>query len=297
MFGGSGRNGFAIGLGVGICLTVVFFMWVLGASQPVKTASYAENYTQETQEHTDQDLFGWWEHDGVLITSKDSLAQWTMAILGVVATAASVWAVLLIKSTLQVGRQTLVATQDMADDTSEIGRKQVRANIAYFGYEVIDTSHMSGGADTGLVLVFKNFGQSPAKEVTFDVMNDDELIWSGIVNEAGDQPPPEFRNFSYDRVRGKTLLFCGPGAEVRSHICRFNKQEIIERRSVRPRQFRYIAGWIRYKDDFWQTDNDYRFCKFCIIVDSMVRPEILLASLPAKDTIKLREHGPNNYSE
>lgn len=162
------------------------------------------------------------------------------------------------------------AAQETNRVTQEIGIKQTRANIAYLDYEINDSSHMSYTDDTAVRLVFKNFGQSPARDVCFDIMNPDELIWSGIADSRGNQPPPTFRDFSFSKVRGKTLLFCGSGANVKSHSYLIEKKKIIENRSIVPKRFFYIAGWIRYKDEFWKSDSDYRFCKFCIIIKTLM---------------------------
>ena len=111
MFGGNGRNGFTIGLVVGICLTIIFCVWLLWGNQPVNYAGTAESAGKNTEEYTDQDqnLQSWWEHDGVLVTSKDTLAQWAMAFLGLVATAVSVLAVWLLKKTLDA---TIIAVRE-----------------------------------------------------------------------------------------------------------------------------------------------------------------------------------------
>jgi hypothetical protein len=91
MFGGSGRNGFGLGLAAGICVTLTFC------------------------------LFFWWGFEDVISDTEDTLAQWSMAIFGAVATALSAWAVVLLNRTLN---QTDIATQATlaaVDVTERIG--------------------------------------------------------------------------------------------------------------------------------------------------------------------------------
>ena len=213
------------------------------------------------------------------------------------------WALLMLVATVAMAITTAFGVYYVwrtLNITREIGEKQVRANVAYSTYEVIDMSHTSYEADTGIRLVFKNFGASPARELCFDIVNQDELEFRPERMDASyNMPPPTFRDFDPRKVKGGTFLFCGPGAKVKSHYQLIMKQDIITKRGVPrplPRSFIYIAGWVRYKDDFWQSIADYRFCKFCIIVDCMVPASRLIGDPPSKETINLREHGPNNYS-
>ncbi len=100
MFGGSGRNGFAIGFGAGICATILFFLWL-------------------------SKVDGFWEYEGVLVTSSDTLAQWIMAAFGGLAVYLSFWGIIVIKNTLSVSRDTLNATRGMASEAREVGEKTI----------------------------------------------------------------------------------------------------------------------------------------------------------------------------
>lgn len=82
----------------------------------------------------------WWQHDGALITTKDTLANWLVAIFSFIA-ALFLWL-------------TLRATQDMAKDTREVGEAQVRAYV-YANVAEIDL------AKNTLDVIFRNFGNSP----------------------------------------------------------------------------------------------------------------------------------------
>ena len=127
-----GRNGIALGLVVGIGLTVLGFLAKDAISPPIGTdPNQAEQATSNSDEADNGNAndFDWWRSDGGLITSKDTLAQWIMALFGVVAVGVSAYAVLLIGRTLRLSRRTLTATQEMTRETTRIGEAQVRAYL------------------------------------------------------------------------------------------------------------------------------------------------------------------------
>ncbi len=116
-------SGLAFGLVVGLAISALLFAWLSGG------------------------LPGWWKHDGALVTSKDTLANWLVAIFSIIA-ALFLWL-------------TLRATQEMARDTRRIGEAQVRAYLTFSGSEVAYGSE-DGPATYFLVRPkFKNTGQSP----------------------------------------------------------------------------------------------------------------------------------------
>ncbi|MDM7931379.1 hypothetical protein [Tabrizicola sp.] len=91
----------------------------------------------------------WWNHDGAIVTTKDTLANWLVAIFSFVA-ALFLWL-------------TLRATQDMAKETTRIGEAQTRA------YLDIGLTHV-GPKNSDLSLwnfrvSVRNSGQSPARQI------------------------------------------------------------------------------------------------------------------------------------
>lgn len=84
-------SGLAFGLVIGLAVAAGIFAWLSGG------------------------LPGWWSHDGALVTSKDTLANWLVSVFSFVA-AVFLWL-------------TLLATQEMAKDTREIGKAQTRAYV------------------------------------------------------------------------------------------------------------------------------------------------------------------------
>lgn len=125
MRNGDGRIGFAFGIVAGFVIAVLFLLVRSG------------------------ELPNWWHHDGVLITSKDTLAQWTMTLFTVIA-AALLW-------------RTLLATQEMAKDARRIGESQVRAYLEFKSASIVENPEKPGVLRVALVL--RNFGASPARRV------------------------------------------------------------------------------------------------------------------------------------
>ena len=178
MAGRIGRNGFALGLVVGTCLTLVAIIWLPGLAS-----------------------LSWVEHDGVLVTSKDTLAQWVMAIIGLVATGISAWAVVLLKQTLMQTSIATTAAQDATAVTRDIGQRQVRAYLIDLNVRV--TNYRPGALPTYYVTM-KNTGQSPARSVRVafgsrhGLGDADQIRFTGLVLKkmvdvpAGESGPQQF---------------------------------------------------------------------------------------------------------
>lgn len=159
-------SGLAFGIVVGLAVAALLFAWLSGG------------------------LPSWWKHDGAVVTSKDTLANWLVAIFSFVA-ALFLWL-------------TLRATQQMAKDTREVGEAQVRAYI-YATVAEIDV------ATNILDVIFKNFGNSPGSISFIDcsVLVSDpyasKLIWSQKFWSDGWTVAPQ------DTIREKFRLDAGRG--------------------------------------------------------------------------------------
>lgn len=210
----------------------------------------------------------------------------------------SLWLVaagtVLLACTLYLTRQANKAAQEAVKVTMEIGQKQVRANLGFFGVEIIDTTASRRPYDTSIEVCFKNTGQSPARDVCFDIVDYDELIWSAKEDKNGHLPPPTFRDFDSTRIKGQTRRFCGAGQVVKSHYSHISRQQI--EGLLSQGRFPYICGWVRYKDDFWLSEDDYRFVKFCLCIQTPKGIAALTTQAPSSDTISVSEHGPDNYT-
>ncbi|MDE0921354.1 MAG: hypothetical protein OSA96_00045 [Aurantimonas coralicida] len=111
------------------------------------------------------------EHDGDAAGESDSdaenqllwgdgIAQWVMAISGVLALLLSAWAVWLLARTLEATRSAVKAADDAVTVTRDIGQAQVRAYIAVGDLRV---DKFAIGMVPVVSFTIKNVGQSPAR--------------------------------------------------------------------------------------------------------------------------------------
>ena len=119
------------------------------------------------------------------ITLSDTAAQWVMAISGVAAISISVWAVLLLKSTLNATRDTLheaEKTTKAAEETIAVTQRVANAQLrAYVG--ITEGSMDLGGRNPIARFTVKNTGQTPAYGVTNWI--------NGHAGETNEFGPPE----------------------------------------------------------------------------------------------------------
>jgi hypothetical protein len=116
------------------------------------------NQQADGQQTTETDYRGpaegyWWPE----FSARDTYAQWAMSFLALAATAISIWAVRLLRATLEATRDAVAAANRTADEAKRIGEAQVRAYLSCesAGYKVDDTGF-------SFWLTIKNNGQSPA---------------------------------------------------------------------------------------------------------------------------------------
>lgn len=112
------RDGaFALGLVVGGGIVLNLFLW--SAYRANKNREIPPNLTG----FEDSPMVRYWDwFIESFMNPYDTIAQWAMAVLSLVA-------VYLLWETLKAGRQTLNATRDMAADTRKIGEAQVEAHL------------------------------------------------------------------------------------------------------------------------------------------------------------------------
>lgn len=177
---------FALGLTLGLCLSTIFFMFAAQVqhtpnqySQAEQSDGARESYQQEDRNYTEST---WWHWDGGLVSSRDTLAQWVIAFLGLVAVALSAIAVYFVW-------KTLTATRQLAGDTRAIGDMQ---NRAWLKCGLTFPSGLLASKDSlpfGMKLEIENIGKSPAVDVLSDVFlfqsfaHDDEAKISHMMHE------------------------------------------------------------------------------------------------------------------
>ncbi len=285
---------FALGLVIGILVTILFFLIVSEPHAGNKTENVREQQSAySTNADEAQNEPQWWYWSRRLVATEDTLAQWIMAFFTIGAVLL-VWRTLIATQEMVVeAKKTTNAALKTVEVTDEIGRKQIRPYLSYSRCEIFDDPPDGRGCEIGVRLIFKNYGQTPAISVSFDIVEDASFVFGDRL-ENGFFAPPTFPEFREERIKGRTAYHCGPGEECRSHVIAFPKGEMIALRNAR--KFYYIAGTVRYKDGYWRSNADYKYCRFCFLMD---RKGSLadFASKPASEaTINIREHGPDNYA-
>jgi hypothetical protein len=120
---------FAVGLVVGVALALFFFVWAFPwFSDPHKSTSYCHSGDQECAERgqNNDDTHFWVRPFYGWLYAEDSLAQWMMACLSIVATGFSIYAVFLVRDTLDANRRAAKAAIDAAQAAIE-NNKMVQA--------------------------------------------------------------------------------------------------------------------------------------------------------------------------
>lgn len=145
-----------------------------------------------------QHPIGWFESVwNSIVQHEESAAQWVMAVISIVATIVSIFAVWLLKGTLAATRDAVKSADAAVEVTREMGRIQVRAylsNIAPNWDTVID---YHSGDMTGICFFprTKNAGASPA---------DIKVLFSGIRiydrDCAGIVPTIEFKRYGPESI-------------------------------------------------------------------------------------------------
>lgn len=145
------RNGaFAIGLLTGGGIVLNLFLW--SAYRANKTGEGEKPIPEDAQSHPWVSI--WDRFISTFIDPYDTIAQWSMAALSLVA-------VYLLWETLKASRKTLSATQEMTRDSKEIGEAQTRAYLS------IKIAKAFVDEKDGIVFEIEvhNTGNSPARDV------------------------------------------------------------------------------------------------------------------------------------
>jgi hypothetical protein len=141
----SGRNGFAVGLTLGLCLALLVYLFFGSGTKIPEEGQISGGFL--------------WNWTGPLVSSADTLAQWIM-------TAFTIVAVLLVWSTL-------ISTQDMLRETKRLGEAQAQA------YVHAEKAFFFWGGETHarprVEIWVRNSGSTPAKWYEIRVK---ELVWS-----------------------------------------------------------------------------------------------------------------------
>lgn len=162
MFRGNRGAIFAIGLVLGVAITVLIVM--VSTSNPFQNQpNYKECNDRNCDNYSNQESpiaftdFLW---NLTISTPKDTLAQWVMAFFALVATGASIWAVILLKRTLK-------ATRDLNNLTSEAFLNEQRPWLKVTPNNNIEISRTDTDWFSYYGVTIENVGKSPAVNITF----------------------------------------------------------------------------------------------------------------------------------
>lgn len=237
----------AIGLVLGVGLALLFLVWSFpGFRNPAyQQDRYRNAKNSETGEVNPVTRPSIWE---TYTSPTDTYAQWIMAILSLVATSVSIWAVWLVRNTLEETRSATKAAEGAVEITRKMGRAQTRA---YIHIDVIELREVNSEFGSYIWIGCRNFGQTPARCV--NIKGRHNVGPNGMINVfcAFELEPEEV---------GRVL---GPNCPIYSRLPiptdHFeNVRQLIETRKE-PLE---VCGAITYKDmfgkDCWTTFR-YRF--------------------------------------
>lgn len=157
------RNGFAVGITVGLFVTAFVFLFGHALYDWAKCEQTAECYRHAAKyDGKDFPSSWWWKWTGNLVSSSDTLANWIIALFTIAVTLL-VW-------------RTLVATQDMASQTRELiaaeGRAielEYRPIITVDRLEIKDWKARPGHIRHLAGFVIVNQGRTPARIVSTEI--------------------------------------------------------------------------------------------------------------------------------
>lgn len=155
----SGRDRYAVVALLAVLAAIVFVAW-LGQPTDAQIANSETRYADYPKEHHGPAEGRWWPE----VSARDTYAQWFMAILALAATGISIWAIRILRNTLDQTRYAVKSAEDAVEVTREIGEAQVRA---YLQFSIKHLNYIQAVKNDGIKLggILTNKGQSPALEI------------------------------------------------------------------------------------------------------------------------------------
>lgn len=152
------RNGFTLGLGAGVCVTLILIVFeeFLHYFAECVTNGECEKYASAYKREEVPDWWGW-DWTGHLVTSDDTLAQWVMAIFTIVA-AFVLWL------TLRSANKTNIAALEANEILRREQRPWINAKVVNCRFETDDL----GDPRIFLNVNYINVGKQPITDLRFD---------------------------------------------------------------------------------------------------------------------------------
>ncbi len=207
---------------------------------------------------------------------QDTLAQWTMAVFSIAATAVSLWAVTLLRETLRATREAVRSADDAVRVARELGQAQIRAYISWAG------ARLGEGRDSSNKLTFvkiaaqiKNTGQSPAFL---------SAMYSTILLLDDGRDPA--CSFNISEAICSEIIGSGSEFDFVSHYIEIEDVVLINKGEKKC----YLMGWVSYRTVFaGRTDPD-NLTSFCYELIVPVPPETMpLGAFVANTNLLFRD--------
>lgn len=221
----------------------------LGSAKPAADSDNTEKYsTRENGSKADLSEIATW------FSLRDTVAQWIMAVFGVVAVGISIWAVALVRRTLhatrdalkEAQRTTLVAEKAL-EETRLSNELQLRAYVYVSNttWRIAKRPGTDEVTDCSLTIEWRNCGATPA--LRSRVMSNSDVL-------AGDLPS----NYPYpDYVPPGPALSTktersniGPGQPIQSRVgVKLNDAQMVAKNE----RLLFVWSWVEYDDIFDNT--------------------------------------------
>lgn len=214
-----------------------------------------ESSAQKAGKESGQSNQIWW-HD-------DILAQWVMAITGMLALLVSVWAVWLLKRTLEETRKAVEAAYDTVKVTRELGQTQIRAYLAFNNLSWNVAVDAEKKRIIGVVFYpkIRNTGASPAFITK---------IYNQIIYLESTTPDVEVTHEFEDY--GEELLVCGSGLDISFISPIAPITDIVECSQRKKRAF--LVFYVRYRDVFSTPSTQEHIFTGCTEIEFRALPSV-----------------------
>ncbi|UDL88854.1 hypothetical protein LGH82_27710 [Mesorhizobium sp. PAMC28654] len=235
----SNRNRFAdaaLGVVFGVGIALLFLVWTVPGFRDPADPEVRKQYNANVQGGNNDPVKpeGFWK---TYTTPSDTYAQWVAAISAALGLGVSIWAVRLVRDTLDLNRASTKAAQDAVSITGTIGERQLRAYLSIDKMEVV---FVVGEVVTVKVSLI-NAGQTPARHV--------RVLYSGIKSED-----PNTSKFFFGAQPIRSKLDVGPGRPMLFNITG-NEPLSDETYTAVKKKTAYIvvAGIVTYRDIFGKS--------------------------------------------
>lgn len=178
-----------------------------------------------------------------LFTLSDTLAQWIVALFTIAATLVSYYAVRLIRATLDANTAAVNVARAANTIAEEAAEKQLRA---YVHVVSVDLEHANDEYAPTITVKYKNFGQTPARNVINHL-----AVSFVLIGDAKHREREETNERGYD---------LGPGQDssTSTHVSLDNSlfgREMLVKKAAKM----YVLGTIEYKDVFGRENRYTRY--------------------------------------